>query len=131
MKVIFFFLLFFGYVHLAFSDPERETAHSNPQVYSEPQLHSAIKARDMDSFKEALSTGENLYVRNRRGQSPLTIAILLSDVEMITLLLDKGATLDLQNTTDYFAFKYAARSVRKLLRKRGQTGSFCQRIFRR
>jgi len=118
-------------------------------VYAEPELHRAVRRGDLqetmsvlsstlqtehrDGVLYFLSSGEYLSIntRNSRGQSPLTVAVLLSKLNSIEWLLERGARLDLKNNTDRVALEYADSSVKKLLKKYGQSRSFCQRIFRR
>ncbi len=127
MKNIFFLLTFSFIFFTSWADSHSESS----QLYQESELHQYIRNRDVNGVEKLLPSEPDLYVRNSRGQTPLTLAVLLSERDIATLLLDKGAKLDLKDSVDQVALEYANRSVKKLLKKYGQTGSFCQRIFRR
>ncbi len=131
MKTILLLLILIGYAHPVFS-MHKKTNHRLPQVYEEPELHASIRKKNVDLFEKLLSQsqGKDLSVRNSRDQTPLTLALIVEEPDMIRSLLEKGAQLDLDNPTDQGALKYAGRPIRKILRKYRQIKSRCQRIFR-
>ena len=124
-------------------------SNKTSQVYEEPTLHRAVRSDNYEAVIDILlsairrghrngdlyflSSGEylNINTRNSRGQSPLTLAVLLSRLNFVGILLGGGASLDLKNNMDRAALEYADSSVKKLLKQNGQSLPFCQHIFRR
>lgn len=66
-------------------------------VERETLLMLAVKSGDLVNAKNLL-TEKNINLRNRRGDTALHLAIMGEDVEMIEMLLSKGAKLTITNS---------------------------------
>ena len=135
MKIFLLALVFIGYVCPVFSvqrfRDRSYKASAAPAVYREPELHASIRARDVDLFTQLLPLEKDLNLRNSRGQSPLVIAMLFSDTNMLVSLLKNGSSAGLNHPVDQQVLKFANRRVKKILKKYNQIKSFCQRMFTR
>ena len=122
MKTTILTLILVGCIYSVFAEVE---------VYEEPEIHSSIRMRNINLFNQLLPVEENLSIRNSRGQSPLTLAMILSETDMMRSLLDNGAQLDLNNPVDQHALKYASRPVRQILKQYHQVKLFCHWAFKK
>jgi hypothetical protein len=55
------------------------------------EFYDAVKRGDTESVKTMLDDGANIERQDDEGASPLIIAIYASQIDMITLLLERGA----------------------------------------
>jgi len=133
MKINILTFILIVYVQSVFSAQRFKSDSHNLSVesYEEPKFHSSIRTRNIDLFTQLLPFEQDLNIRNSRGQTPLTLAIILSEMEMITALLDNGAQLDLTNKVDQDALKYVGHPVKKILKRYGQIGLFCLNFFKK
>ena len=135
MRIFLSALVLAGCIQSAFSTARFRTrfygVSQAPEVYEEPEFHAAVRAKNKELFEQLLPLQEDLNTRNSRGQSPLSLAVGLSEVDMAEVLLEKGAQLDLSHPKDQQALKYARPPMKKLLKKYKQTKGFCPWLFKK
>ena len=84
------------------------------QQYPEPQrkLWNCAAEGDIDGVKAALRDGADVNAMDSRyklnGRHALNYAVKRNDGQMVKLLIDSGANIDLQNYTGYTALHHAA-----------------------
>lgn len=57
-------------------------------------LHLAVKKRDLDQVKVLLSYGANIDARNRDNYTPLALAVVDDQAEIVSYLIKKGADVN-------------------------------------
>jgi ankyrin repeat protein len=60
-------------------------------------VHAAVLRRDKDAVMEALEYGVRFSKQDSEGNNPLHCAVAANDVEIATLLVEKGAPVNLPN----------------------------------
>ena len=64
------------------------------------ELITSIYLNDIKNIKEALENGADVYFQDEQsGMSPLHVAILQNNRDIVELLLEKGADVNLQNNS--------------------------------
>lgn len=61
------------------------------------EIFDIIKKRDLEKLKLWFEQGGKVDVKNTEGKTPLALAALLGNVEILTLLLKNGAMADIEN----------------------------------
>ena len=67
------------------------------------ELYDAWFAQDLGKVKELLNLGKDVNAGNDVGWTPLHISVAIKDIEIMTLLLEHGADLNLRG--NIFKFK--------------------------
>ena len=62
-------------------------------------MFSFICERDKESLSALLEAEANLQVKDPAGRTPLTLAALLNQDDVITMLLNKGADINSTNSS--------------------------------
>ncbi|XP_074536304.1 LOW QUALITY PROTEIN: ankyrin repeat and protein kinase domain-containing protein 1 [Halichoeres trimaculatus] len=73
-------------------------------------LHYTVASGDAESVEHVLSLGANVNCKTTRGYTPLIIAVLQRHHDIISLLLEHGATADLGDEDQWTALHFAAQS---------------------
>ena len=87
---------------------------------TEPDLWEAVARGDLDTLQRALAAGVDPDVREPNGATPLIVAAMLGHTDLVRLLIDEDAALDLYNNDGATALHVAAlfahpRAVKVLL----------------
>ena len=82
-------------------------------------LHLKVKAKDLDAVEATIANGAKLNELDRSGQSPLHLAVLTANINMVEILLKAGAnpnTLSIEWVTPAWrAAKLGYEEIRDLL----------------
>jgi len=70
---------------------------SNADTGEYDRIAEAIKSEDVDAVRRVLDEGADVNAQGGYGQMPLHRAAPHASVEMVTLLLDRGAAIDAQD----------------------------------
>lgn len=71
----------------------------------EPRIHDAVKANNTKQVLDMLKDGVSVDDKDTEGNTPLHIAVLNNNLEMVQLLLWKDANVTIKNNDGKF-FKY-------------------------
>jgi ankyrin repeat protein len=80
--------------------------HASAKILKATPLAQAIAKGDIASVKKFIEYGSDVN-ETSNDMSPLMIAARYNHVEIINLLLDKGAKIEIKNTKGFSALKYA------------------------
>lgn len=94
-----------------------------PQDLREPDLFYAVYNHDLVRVRSLLNEGIDVNLQNYRKDTPLMMAVLAGNEQMIQLLLQKGASTEAKNMYNDTAWAYCMVShnenIEKLLKKYG------------
>lgn len=90
-----------------------EQSQSGSEKKAGSRLIDAIKARDQAQVREALAGGADIHERAEQEWTPLNYAAGLGDLEMVKLLVEKGADITLAGRDNRTALMIAKAAGRK------------------
>lgn len=90
--------------------PTIKPGHTQSSGSVESALILAVWNNKAIEIKELLQLGVDINTRNHFGQSPLMIAAMLGNEQIVTLMLENGATLDVVDSKGLTALMLAARN---------------------
>lgn len=96
---------------------ERGARKFDPQ-YSE--LHLAVLDSDVRKIKRLIKMDPKLLqIGEYEGNTPLHLAVMQQNLEIVKLLVSLGADLDVDNNTGFPPVVYANKEIKRFLRKSG------------
>lgn len=111
------------------SRPAKKTTLSKKEQWFEAVRYPASGKR-LDKIKEALSKGANIHAKNEQGATALILAAENCDEEVVSFLLDKGASVTVTDKKGHTALWRAehqeycnAEKVVALLKKKTAAGA--------
>lgn len=105
--IIFAGLALVAFTNVALATNVSTTSHSTEVVlYDTTPLCNAIIKGDIETVKKFIEYGADVN-QTANGTTPLMLAARYNKVEIIKLLLEKGARIETKDERGYNALKYA------------------------
>lgn len=115
-SIVYFGIALVSFLSIAHASGSKFSFHSNyndvAQSYDRSPLNVAISQGDIETVNRFINYGADLN-KIENGMSPLMTAARYNKVEIIKLLISKGAVLSIENKRGYTALKYAEVSKAK------------------
>jgi ankyrin repeat protein len=105
--IIFAGLALVAFTNVALATNVSTTSHPTEVVlYDTTPLCNAIAKGDLDTVKKFIEYGSDVN-ETKNGTTPLMLAARYNRVEIIKLLLEKGARVETKDDRGFTALKYA------------------------
>jgi ankyrin repeat protein len=112
---------------------EKPAINTNPfhsKFETDKKLFKAIIENNITRASELITSGTNIYIKNKYGDTPLNIALNKGHLEIVRLLLEKGAYVNLKDKDGYTPLHVAsingqAQMVALLIEKRANVNAKC------
>lgn len=115
-SIVYFGIALVSFLSIAHASGSEFSINSNyndvAQTYDRSPLNVAISQGDIETVNRFINYGADLN-KIVNGMSPLMTAARYNKVEIIKLLISKGAVLSIENKRGYTALKYAEVSKAK------------------